>query len=568
MASGLTLRWPGLMLVTGEAGIGKTALLTQFATDVAADGATVLWGTSWDDDQAPAWWPWTQAFRSLLSRHDDLRAGAPAELGHIVPDRVPKPPAATDDGEDGRLRIFDAAGQVLSRACVRTPVLVILDDLQWADPSTIGLLRFLARQALPGALVLVGAYRPAEAHADIAAGLADLGTAAELVELRGLEPAETTDLVRTIAGSSAAGRWSDLVHERSGGHPFFARELCHLLSVGGANDAVPAAVREVIGRRLARLPDGCDRVLQAAAVAGNQLLPDVLADVCGDTTATIEDLVGTVAAAGIVVAGAPARFAHDLFRETIYTALPAARRLELHHRVAEALVRRHERGGDVFSAELARHFAAAIPAAGTAPALTWARAAADADRARFAFAGAAGHLLRVRTVAADAGQRLPDADMVELLTAEADLRLRSGDAAAARSLLDTAWSRAQDIDDADLLAAVALGLDRVGARFAMPRTDLIGALDTARQALSGRGSAAEAQVTAALARQLQHSVPAERSRARPLAEAAVAIARRLDEPTTVATCLLAQHDVLWTPGSAAERAAIAARDRRSGPARR
>jgi hypothetical protein len=434
---------------------------------------------------------------------------------------------------------------------------VILDDLQWADPSTIGLLRFLARQALSGALMLVGAYRPGEAHADIAVGLAELGTAAELVSLRGLDPAETTDLVRTIAGPSAADRWSDVVHERSGGHPFFARELCHLLSVGGANDAVPAAVREAIGRRLARLPDGCDRVLHAAAVAGNQLLPDVLADVCGDTTATVEDLVNTVAAAGIVVAGAPARFAHDLFRETIYTALPAARRLELHHRVAEALVRRHERGGDVFPAELARHFAAAIPAAGTGPALTWAYAAAEADRARFAFAGAAGQLLRVRTAAADAGQRLPDADMVGVLTAEADLRLRSGDAAAARSLLDRAWSRARNSNDADQLAAVALGLDRVGARFAMPRTDLIAALDTARQAFSGRGSAAEAQVTAALARQLQHSVPAERPRARPLAEAAVAIARRLDEPATLATCLLAQHDAIWTPGTAPERATIA-----------
>ena len=105
---------------------------------------------------------------------------------------------------------------------------------------------------------------------------------------------------------------------------------------------------------------------------------------------------------------------------------------------------------------------------------------------------------------------------------------------------------------------MALGLDRVGARFAMPRTDLIAVLETARAALDGRGTPAEAQVTAALARQLQHSVPADRPRAGPYAERAVAIARRLDDPATLASCLLAQHDTMWTPGTGARRAAIAA----------
>jgi hypothetical protein len=136
--------------------------------------------------------------------------------------------------------------------------------------------------------------------------------------------------------------------------------------------------------------------------------------------------------------------------------------------------------------------------------------------------------------------------------------LRSGDAAEAKSLLEAAWQRALPTGEADLLATVALGLDRVGARFAMPRTELIAPLEAARAALDGRGSAVEAQVTAALARELQHSVPADRPRARPLAAAAVAIARRLDDPATLATCLLAEHDALWTPGTGSERAAIAA----------
>ena len=550
------------MLVTGEAGIGKTALLTAFASDVAAKGAAVVSGTCWDDEQTPAWWPWTQALRALLIQRTDLRADAPAELASVVPQVVATPRIGfAGDGETGRLRIFDAVGGLLARAGERAPVVVLLDDLQWADPSTVDLMRFVARQALPGALVLVGAYRPHELRADIAAGLADLAAAAELVTLQGLKPDEVADLVRTVSGAPAASRWAALVHERSGGHPFFARELCHLLAAGGHGDAVPDAVREVIGRRLARLPDDCRRLLEAAAVAGNLLLPDVLAEVCGATSTGVDDLIGRAAAAGVVRAATEpdgtARFTHDLFRETIFTGLAAARRLELHHRVAIALAGRHRRGGRVFPAELARQFAAAIPVAGTAPALTWAYAAAEADRARFAFAEAAGHLSRVRAATADTGRRLTDPELVELLTAEAGLRLRAGDAAAAQSLLDMAWQRAVQTAEGDLLATVALGLDAIGARFAMPRTRLIAALDTSRQALHGRGTAVEAQVTAALARQYQHSVPAEWPQARPLAEAAVAIARRLDDPITLATCLLAQHDALWTPGTAPQRAAIA-----------
>src|SRR5258705_214825 len=131
-----------------------------------------------------------------------------------------------------------------------------------------------------------------------------------------------------------------------------------------------------------------------------------------------------------------------------------------------------DRGSPVFATELARHFAAAIPDAGHAPAVTWARLAAQTDASRYAFVEAAGHLARVRSAATEAGHRLPEADLIELLTVEADLRLRAGDTDRTRLLLDEAWSRASATGRANLPGAVALGLDQVGARFAMPRTDL------------------------------------------------------------------------------------------------
>ncbi|GAA1004007.1 AAA family ATPase [Acrocarpospora pleiomorpha] len=554
----------GLALVTGEAGIGKTALLTRFAEEATAAGATVVWGTCWDADQAPAWWPWTQALRALLEQRAGL--GTPsAELVAIVPELAADSPAAADADTTVRVRVFEAAGRLLADAAAGAPVVVILDDLHWADLSTVDLLRFLAGQHHPGALLLVGAYRPREPAADVAAALADLATTAELVPLHGMSPGEVADLIQAVAGAAVADRWAELVNRRGGGHPFCTRELCRLLAAGGPATEIPAAVRDVIGRRLARLTGQCAQLLEAAVVAGSVVLPDVLADVLAAEArigpTRIAELAAEASRAGILTPAdqaGPGRFTHDLYRETIYTTLPPARRLDLHQRVAAALLRRHERGGPVFAAELAFHFAAAVELTGPAPAMAWARLAADADGNRFAFTEAAGHLARVRSAVSDAGQPLAEHEQVDLLTKEAELRLRAGDTTRARALLGAAWTRATATGRGDLLGAAALGLDRVGARFAMPRTDLIAILDTARQALAGTGTPVEAQVTAALARQLQHSVPADRPRARPLAENAVAIARTLDDPATLASCLLAHHDTLWTPGTATDRAAISA----------
>ena len=553
--------WAGLVLVIGEAGIGKTTLLTRFASRVRADGGTVVWGTCWDGDQAPAWWPWTQALRGLLDRNPEVADAAQPELAAIVPE-LNTNSSVTEVDAAARVRVFDAAGQTLARAAGRTPVVVILDDLHSADQSSVELMRFVAHQPQQGALMLVGAYRPYEAPPGVAGSLADLASVAELVPLQGLSAEEVADLVRVIAGEAAQDHWPQLVYERSGGHPFYARELCQLLATAGNLTDVPAAVREVIGRRLARLSAECGTVLDVAAVAGSVLLPDVLAEVTGKDTNEIDALAAEAIAAGIFAAASrqdgAVRFAHDLYRETIYAALPLGRRLDLHHRVANALLRRHERGSQVFSAELAYHFAAAIPEVGAAPAVAWAYAAASADSARFAFLEAAGHLARVRSTIADTGQRLSDSDLVGLMTNEADLRLHAGDSVHARELLDAAWTQAAASGEADLLGAVALGFDSIGARFAMPRADLVSVLDTARRALSDTGTTTEAKVTAALARQLQHSVQADRPRARPLADEAVRIARTLDDPATLASCMLAQHDTLWTPGTGTARAAIAA----------
>ena len=422
----------------------------------------------------------------------DLAGTAGPDLMAILPELATEPATALDVDAAGRIRVLDAAGRLLRRAAAQTAVVVILDDLQWADESTVDLLRFAARQPQQGALLLVGAYRPHEPPPGVNAALAELASTAELVPLRGLSAGEVADLAQAVTGTAAPAEWVRILHERSGGHPFYARELCQLLATADMATDVPVAVRDVIGRRLSRLSPRCAALLDAAAVAGTTLLPDVLCEVTGDDAAQIAGLVDEAAEAGILASAgrqeSTTRFVHDLYRETIYTTLTPARRLDLHRRVAIALVNRHERGGPVFEAELAYHFTAAIPAADTACAMAWAHAAAHADSARFAFAEAAGHLTRLRSAVGAAGGRLSDTDLVGLQTAEADLRLRAGDAVAARELLETAWARATGTGRADLLGAVALGPDRIDARFAMPRADLVAVLDTARARLHGTGT--------------------------------------------------------------------------------
>ena len=190
----------GLALVTGEAGMGKTALLTRFAADIAARGGRPVWGTCWDADQAPALWPWTQVVRTVLD--EGPRGAVDPELAVVVPELGPAT-VATGAADAARLRVFDAVGRLLARAAGERPLAVILDDLQWTDLSTVDLMRFLTVTPYGGAVLLVGAYRPDELAADTAAALAGLAAAGRPVPLRGLSAAEIGELVEAAATRSS-----------------------------------------------------------------------------------------------------------------------------------------------------------------------------------------------------------------------------------------------------------------------------------------------------------------------------------------------------------------------------
>ncbi|MGY1617298.1 ATP-binding protein [Geodermatophilus sp. SYSU D00691] len=556
-----------LVLVSGEAGMGKTALAR-----VAAErsGLLVAWGTCVHAEQRPAFWPWSSALRGVLAAVDAAEAAEltrtdTPELARLLP-RLADDPGPDDDlpldTEAARLRLFDAVARFLERLARRRPLLLVLDDLQWADESSLQLLEHVTRSPRPAPLLVVGAYRQDELSADAERALATIAVRGEVVQLRGLSPDEVFELVSGTVGGDAAARWAAEVHRRTDGHPFLARHLAEALAdPAGTAGSVPAAAHDLAVRRVERLSPGCQELVRAAAVAGNELKPDVLAEVCDADPPRVAALIAEGLRAGVLVAGPDGErtsLAHDLFREALYLQLPVQRRLALHRAVARALEHRHERGGAVEPADLARHCAAAVPLDGADRAIRWARSAAAAERARLGFAEAAAHLARARRAIEDTGDVDAGGALVDLLVEEADARARSGDPPAAHALLDDAARRATTLHDGARLGQVALGVQQLGSRFSMPHDAVAELLETAREALAGTGTLVEAQVTAGLARELTHSVPRDRARARPLSERALALARQHDDDATLAACLLARHDVLWTPGRARERIGVAA----------
>ena len=548
--------------VAGGAGIGKTSLIRAAVSDAARQGAQVAWGTCVDIEGAPGYWPWTQALDGLVRDVgvDVARARAgedAAVLASIVPSFGV--PSRGEASARERLLLMDAADRFLQALAAARPLVVVLDDLQWADESSLTLLDFLARAPRPAPVAIVGGYRHDELPSAARTRLGDLLTRSDHLALTGLDLHAVAQLVEAAAGEHVAGESAAVIHRRTGGHPFFVQELILLALTGSDVDrTVPAAVGDTIERRLVRLPETTVDVLEVLSLLGSALLPDVAAAVLARPTVEVE-----AAAAAAVDAGVLARtragtvFVHDLWRETVIERLPPHRRTALHQAIGAALEERKARGGEVAASEIARHFTAAVSLDGPDRAVRWALAAASMDVAALAFVEAAAHLRRLRAALADAAADVDDGQLVDLLVTEADALARAGDTVDARGLLRHASEIADRAGEPERIATVALATARLGARFAARRDDIVRDLERALDLVRGVDDVWEARLAATLARELQHSVPEDRPRAGPLSEHALWLGRRAGDNATLLACLLARHDVLWTPGTGVERAAIA-----------
>lgn len=544
------------VLVSGESGIGKTELVRS----VTRSRQPVAWGTCIDDVSAPGYWPWSQALDDLahtvgLVRSRALAGDDAALLATVVPALGRRDPVEGSARE--RWLLLDAVSRWIDRLAAVAPVVVVLDDLQWADESTLVLLDFVARTPRLASVCLIGCYRHNEMSLPARARLAALASIADHIELGGIERDAVAALVAAVAGRVPEAT-VDEIHRRAGGHPVFSRELSLLIAHGEDSGRIPVAVRDAIQRRVVRLPAPTRRVLEVAALTGNDVQPAVVAHVVGTTVPEVEQACTAALDAGILAVHGDGRlrFAHDLYRETLAESVDPAGRPLLHQAIGRALEDRLAHGGEVSPSELARHFAAAMVVDGATRAARWAQAAAERDRRSLAFAEAAGHLRRWRAAVADAGADVDDHVLIDALILEADVLSRAGSPADARGLLRIARDVALRVGAADRMAEVALAVAELGAQFSSRRDDVVRELEEALSALGGDG-AVEARVTAALARELQHSVAEDRPRAALLSERALELGRGAGDAQTLLACLLARHDVLWTPGASGERVDIA-----------
>ncbi|NUR85374.1 MAG: AAA family ATPase, partial [Nonomuraea sp.] len=340
----------GLAVVSGEPGIGKTWLAEEFARGREADGWLVAWGHCHEMSGAPPLWPWQQIVRDLAGRVPPDPAGSGA-LGLLLDDRAREEHA---EAGEARFRLHRAVVGYFAALAADRPLLVVLDDLQWADAASLGLLADLARLQRGRVAVLI-TVRSGEGTGAMYDALAMVARGDALrLPLAGLDPgavAELSGLDEAHAGALA---------ERTKGNPLFIRETLRLAADEGLSRAlstVPEGLADVLRQRLFRLPEPYRAVLEAAAVAGDAADALLLAEALGEGTRLVEEAL--TAAVGLRLLDEEHAVTHDLVRETCYADLPAQRRTELHLAVLKALERRP--AADLTT--LAAHALAAGPSA-------------------------------------------------------------------------------------------------------------------------------------------------------------------------------------------------------------
>jgi len=543
----------GVVSVVGEPGIGKTRLVEQA---VAAHPGRLAWGTCVAGDGVPSFWPWRRVLRECATAETIAAAGSSWPDARLLAEGTSDSPLP--DGAS-RYRIFDAVTAVLAAAAREGSLVVVLDDLHWADEGSVRLLQFAAAESRRLPVLLVCIYRDTEldeAH-PLAAALHDLARSGPELVLGGLSAAELGVLSRSFRGEEAPAdeqRLGATLHRQTGGNPFLAGEVLRLLPAGAEATAAELSglvragggVRAVVGRRLARLPQPTYNVLSWAAIDGTALDVDVLASAMGRQRTDVLAALDAALAARVVTLGAGGRlsFAHDLLRETLVASIALSERAHRHW--ALGVARASTAGGDVeLVTRTAGHLVAGAAAGDVEEAGRWAVRAAEAARAVLAYEDAAAwyeRALQTRRVAAAADQTHS-----ALLLAVGAARLDAGQLPAAREAFLAAAHLARERGDAAQLASAALGLGAGLGGFEVALFDQaqIDLLEEALAALAEHDAPVRAWVLARLSVALSFVEGSDRRRR--LSEDALAMGRRLGDDEVCAYALAAWCDAVSGP---------------------
>jgi class 3 adenylate cyclase/tetratricopeptide (TPR) repeat protein len=552
------------VFLSGEPGIGKTSLCKELAQSAHELDIPVVYGRC-DEDLVVNYQPFAEAMTHLVVHSQDSVledhvvdcGGALLGLAPTLGKRLPGvTPAQSADPDSERPRLFGAVVNLLSLASADHGLLLVLDDLHWADKASLQLLRHVASSPQLSKVMILGTYR----SSDIAAGDALSDTLASLrreanaerIDLVGLEDYEIIEMMEQVAGHDLDQDGVDLAHavrRETEGNPFFTTEMLRHLGETGLvhqdetgrwvasadlyEKGLPQSVREVVGQRVDRLGEDVRKVLSQAAVIGRDFDIDVLAQVSGTDEEAVLDIVDQGLQAGLLVEveGVAERvsFAHALTQHTLYEDLGAARRARAHRKVAEILEERYGSAPESGAAELALHFLAATKSADAAKALTYCKMAGDQALANAAPADALGWFAQ----ALDLSRQLPSDERIhcDILIGLGTAQIRTGDAAHRQTLLDAAAIAQADGNIGGLVAA-ALANNRVGVSTSgQVDHDRVAVLEAALEAVGPDDSIERAHLLAILGCELTYeSSDSFRGRPWSLMSEALAMARRLDDP--------------------------------------
>lgn len=567
---------PQVVLISGEPGIGKTRLLEELGRSAASLGADVIVGRCREDSGAPAFWPWTQILRSYTDRQDRdrvrdlLRPFAPV-LAQMAPeirnslDLVLAPLPALEPLQE-RFRLFDTLVRFLQSAARRVPLVLLLDDLHRADPSSLHLLQFVSQEIRDARVLIVTACRNTEITGDSLKS-AILGTIARLpiarsIALAGIPVNAVDQLIhQRIPDQTDHGQLATILHEQSAGNPFFLTQLLNLIEdrIKHGNDlmqsmsALPSGIREAISLQVAGLSTGTTDVLRIAAVIGRNVDLGLLADVLGNSQDSTLARLGPAFRAGLLteVPGRPnqVRFSHILLRNALYEEMLPGERVQLHRRVASSIESRYADTLDVHAAELAHHYRQATDLRLT---VDYALLAATGATCRLAYEDAQLHC-RAALEAAEFDPSCSQARRAAVLIALGEAELRAGDRKKAHVALHEAARAARATQRPDLLAQAALALAPgfFSIEVGVVDSTLIALLEEALASLPAQEVPLRAQLMARLGLALSYSNDAARS-AR-LGSDAVELAERASDPSTLTYVLTARHPLLWGPTTTEDR---------------
>jgi class 3 adenylate cyclase len=431
----------GIVMLVGEPGIGKTRAAHEVETYARVRGAQSLWGRAHESSGVPAYWPWMEVGEAYRAARGLVEVGPAMEgknqfLGGIFPWVRQQPayvePEPLADPEAAQFRLFDAFLALVRAMSGQVPLLILLDDLHWADKPSLLLLQHVARELSRMRVLVVCTYRDTDLSRThpLSEALARLNREAgfDRIVLRGLSRDEVAAYIRAAASVEPKRELIDRIFEETEGNPFFLSEVVNLMAQEGkltaesvSDIAIPDGVREALGRRLDRISEEANELLQTAAVVGREFNYEMLSLTGERGDDELLRLVEEALEARVIEeADRPGRyrFTHALMQETLLQELSTTRRVRLHGTVGEAMERRYGAHADERASRLALHFveAAMVTPRHAAKAVHYSKLAALQAEAQFAWDEAAQQYERCLTLVSEAEDRLGE-DEAGLLTA-------------------------------------------------------------------------------------------------------------------------------------------------------